>query len=128
VALGLLATGCKKASPADRYLAFAAAARNGDSAAVWSMLSARSREALDARARAVAATAPGVVPGSGAALVVGDLAVRASKVRSALTVRESADAAVVRVEDEAGRVGEVSLVREGGAWKVVVPPDALAGP
>lgn len=111
--------------PADRYRRFAAAARAGDADAVWSMLSGASREAFDAEARALSARAPkGVIPPSGRDLVVSDQSARAPRIRSAVVVRESAGTAVVRVEDDAGATGEVTLVREGGAWRVVVPPAA----
>jgi hypothetical protein len=126
LSLALALPACRRAAgPADRYRAFAAAARNGDAAAVWSMLSRRAQASFDARARALGAAAPGVVPPRGQDIVVGDLAVRAPRLRSALVLRESADAAVVRVEDETGARGEVTLVREGGTWKVEVP--ALGG-
>ncbi|ACG75051.1 conserved hypothetical protein [Anaeromyxobacter sp. K] len=109
------------ASPADQYRRFASAARAGDAATVWSMLSARSREALDAEAKALAGRAPGVVPASGRELVLGDFAARAARIRSAVVVRESSGTAIVAVEDEAGAKGEVTLVREDGAWRVVLP-------
>lgn len=125
----VLATGCRKADgPADRYRAFVASARAGDSDAVWEGLSAASRAALDARAKAVAAKAPeGVVPASGKELVLGDLAASAPRVKSVVALRESAGAAVLAVEDEAGGRSEVTLVREDGAWKVVVPGLAVPG-
>jgi len=126
----LLATaGCRRPTgPAESYRAFAAAARARDPDAadrVWGMLSARSRDALDARAKALAASAPaGVVPASGKDLVVGNLAVRAARIRSVVVLRESRDAAVVAVEEEGGEgAREVPLVREGGVWRVVLPFD-----
>jgi hypothetical protein len=117
-----LAACSRPTSPAEVYRKFALAARTGDADAVWSMLSGASQQLLDGRAREAAARAPeGVVPASGARLVLGDLSARAPRVKSAVVLRESASAAVVRVEDEAGGMGEVSLVKEGGAWRVVVP-------
>jgi hypothetical protein len=121
--------GCRRTQgPAETYRAFAAAARaRGPEAAdvVWGMLAARSREALDARAKALAARAPaGVVPPSGKDLVLGNLAAQAPRIRSAVVVRESRDAATVAVEEEGGATArEVSLVREGGVWRVVLPFD-----
>lgn len=125
LALLLLSIGCRReAGPAERYRAFAAAARDGDAAAVWSMLSESSRAALDTRARAVAAAAPaGVVATSGRQLVLGDLSAGAPRPKSVVVVRESRDAAVVSVEVEGAPAREVSLVREGGLWRVVVPFD-----
>jgi hypothetical protein len=125
IALALLlgSPGCRRdVGPAERYSAFAAAAREGDAEAVWSMLSERSRAALDDRARALAARVPpGTVAASGRQLVLGDLAPRARRPRSVVLVRESRDAAVVKVEVEGEPAREASLVREGGAWRVVVP-------
>jgi hypothetical protein len=116
-------SGCRRdVGPAERYAAFAAAARDGDADAVWSMLSAKSREAIDARARELAARVPsGVVTASGRALVLGDLAPLARRPRSVVVVRESRDAAVVSVDVEGEAAREASLVREGGAWRVVLP-------
>ncbi len=129
LALLLATAGCRRTSgPAETYRAFAAAARSRDPDAadrVWAMLSARSREALDARAKELSGNAPaGVVAASGKDLVLGNLAVRAARLRSVVVLRESRDAAVVAVEEE-GRSGarEVSLVREGGVWRVVLPFD-----
>jgi hypothetical protein len=129
----LLAVGltlaCRRAQgPAEQYRAFAAAARAGDADAVWSMLSERSRAALDARAREVAARAPsGVLSSSGRDLVLGDPSASARRLASVVVTRESRDAALlaVRVED-AGEPREVSLVREGGGWRVVLPGAAPA--
>jgi hypothetical protein len=121
----LLAAGCSRdLGPAERYRAFAAAARSGDSDAVWSMLSERSREALDARAREIASRAPpGVVAGSGRQLVLGDLAARTPRPKTVVVRRESRDRAVVAVEVEGEPAREVTLVREGGVWRVDVPFD-----
>ncbi len=123
LAVLLASSGCRRdVGPAERYAAFAAAARKGEADEVWAMLSERSREALDARARTVAAQAPpGVVAGSGRQLVLGDLAPRARRPTSVTVVRESRDAAVVAVEVEGEPAREVRLVREGGQWRVVVP-------
>ncbi len=119
VVVAVLAACSRPAGPAESYRRFSAAARSGDAETVWSLLSERSRAALDARARELSArAAPGVIPPSGRDLVLGDQAARAPRLRAAVVVRESADLAVVRVEDEAGGKGEVTLVREDGAWRV----------
>lgn len=122
----LVTAGCRRPQdPAEAYRAFAAASRSGNSGAVWKMLSAQSREVLDRRAAELARQAPGgVLPASGEDLVLGDLAVAAPRPTSIVVLRESRDAAVVAVEVEGGRgAQEVSLVREGGVWRVVVPFD-----
>ncbi len=110
--------------PAERYQAFAAAARDGRADDAWGMLSERSRTELDRRAKALAAKAPpGVLAASGRATVLGDLSALATRPSSVVVVRESRDAAVVAVEADAQPSREVSLVREGGVWRVVVPFD-----
>jgi hypothetical protein len=121
----LLSAGCRReVGPAERYQAFAAAVRAGDSDAAWSMLSEKSREELDRRAKALAAKAPpGVLAASGRQAVLGDLSARSPRPSSVVVARESRDAAVVSVELEGGPAREVSLVREGGVWRVVVPFD-----
>jgi hypothetical protein len=123
LALALAAGGCRRdVGPAERYTAFAAAAREGNADAVWAMLSKRSREVVEARARSLAARGPdGVLAASGRQLVLGDLAPRAARPRSVVVVRESRDAAVVAVEVEGQGTREVTLVREGGVWRVDVP-------
>jgi len=125
VLVSLLATtSCRRSQgPAEQYRAFVAAARAGDGEQVWSMLSERSRALLDERAKEVAARAPaGVVASSGRDLVLGDLGARAARVESVVVARESRDAAVLAVRVE-GRPDpeEVSLVREGAGWRVVLP-------
>jgi hypothetical protein len=125
LALLLAASACRReAGPAERYGAFAAAAREGDVDVVWAMLAERSRAALDAHARALAAKAPpGIVAASGRALVLGDFAPRARRPTAVVVLRESRDAAVLSVEVEDEPAREVTLLREGGVWRVVVPFD-----
>jgi hypothetical protein len=129
-ALGLLATtSCREPEgPADRYRVFAAAARAGDVETVWSMLSEDSRAKLDARAKELSArAAPGVLPGSGKDLVLGSLASTAPPLESVVVVRESRNEAVVAVKTAGGgEAREVTLVREGGTWRVILPAAAGA--
>ena len=123
---GLLAVpACRRdVGPAERYRAFATAAREGRADEVWSMLSEGSRAELDRRAKDLAAKAPpGAVATTGRATVLGDLASVSPRPASVTVVRESRDAAVVAVEVEGQPAREVSLVREGGVWRVVVPFD-----
>ncbi len=124
LATALLLSACRVPdTPALRYRRFADAARKGRAAEVWAMLSSDSRKAITERARALAGAKP--PPGldvSPVELVLGDLSPTAPKVKSATTLRESRDAAVVAVDDESGARGEVSLVREDGDWRVVLPP------
>jgi hypothetical protein len=123
LAAAVLAAACHPPeNPAERYERFAKAARAGDTGAVWSMLSRESQERIRARARALGGekAAPGVDVGP-AGLVLGDLAPTAPKVKSVTVLRESQERAVVAVDVEGGQRGEVTLVREGKEWKVVLP-------
>jgi hypothetical protein len=123
-ALAALPACRREVGPADRYRAFAAAAREGRSQEVWSMLSEASRAELDRRAKDLGAKAPPrVLSDSGRALVLGDLSALAPRPTAVVVVRESRDAAVVAVEVEGQPAREVALVREGGVWRVVVPFD-----
>jgi hypothetical protein len=119
----LAAAACRSPEdPAQRYRRFALAARAGDAAAVWAMLSTDSRTQLEARGKALQGDRP--VPGvdlRAEALVLGDLSLTSPRVKSATVVRQSAEQAVVAVEDEAGGRGEVTLVKEGREWRVVLP-------
>ncbi len=124
VAAALLLVACRvPESPADRYRRFVDAARKGRAADVYAMLSTGSRKALAVRARALQGEkpSPGVDISAFPDLVLGDLAPTAPHVKSVTVLRESKNAAVVSVEDASGARGEVSLVREGGEWRVVLP-------
>jgi hypothetical protein len=123
----LLALACSRPpGPAETYRKFAAAVRDGRSDVAWALLSEKSRAALDAAARDASARAPGIVPPRGQDLVLGDSAFLSPPLKSAIVSRESADAAVVAVEVEGAAKRDVELVREGAAWRVVIPPAALA--
>lgn len=125
----VLLAACTPEGPAARYRRFAAAARAGKTGEVWAMLSSSSRKALDERAKALAGEKP--APGvqiTGTDLVLGDLAPTAPRVKSVTVLRESPQAAVVRVEDEAGTRGDVSLALEDGQWRVVLPSNLWIRP
>lgn len=126
VVAALATGGCRRpGGPAEAYRAFAAAARAGDADGVWARLSTRSRDVLDARARQIAARAPaGLVSQAGKDLALGNLSAQAPRLRSVTVLRESQDAAVLSVEVEgAPAARQVSLVREAGVWRVVLPFD-----
>jgi hypothetical protein len=129
--LALLIPACRRApGPEETYRAFVRAARAGDAATVWSLLAERSRAELDTRARALAADAPAAVRrATGQDLVLGDLAPSAPPIEKTIVLRESRDAAVVAVTVTGGGAPqEISLVREGGAWRVVLPPLSSPAP
>ncbi|HET7753291.1 MAG TPA: hypothetical protein VFK85_05220 [Anaeromyxobacteraceae bacterium] len=123
LAAALLLPGCRKSGPPDAtYRAFAQATREGDAETAWGLLSQRTREWLDGRAKQIAAQAPaGVVQPSGKALLLGDAALAAPRVKSVVVVRESADRAVLQVDAEGQPPREVTLVNERG-WRVDIPP------
>jgi len=121
VALLALPACRRPAGPEATYRAFAAAARAGDAAEAWALLSEGSRAHLDARARALADRVPGL-PASGRDLLLGDLAAGAPRLAKVTVVRESGDGAVLAVAVEgAVAPAEVTLAREGGRWRVVLP-------
>jgi hypothetical protein len=123
VALLALAACRRDDGPDAAYRAFAAAARAGDGAAVWLLLSEGSRAGFEARAKALAAQVPGA-PVTGRDLVLGDLSAGAPRIEKVVVVRATADEAVVGVTVRGAPdapPAEVRLVREGGGWRVVVP-------
>ncbi len=124
-AAALAASACRgDRGPADAYRAFTAAVHDGKADDAWALLSERSRAELDRRAREVAAQAPpGVVAASGRATVLGDVSAVAPRPTSVVVVRESRDAAVLSVETDGSPAREVTLVRQGGVWRVDVPFD-----
>jgi hypothetical protein len=128
-ALMLTLAGCRRPQgPDGTYRAFAAAARAGDAGQVYGLLSERSRAALDARAKALAARVPGT-PASGRELALGDLAAGAPRIARVEVLSESADAAVLGVTVEGSDAREeVHMAREGGSWRVVLPEVRAATP
>jgi hypothetical protein len=113
--------GCARPEPPDaayRQLVAALRARDGDRA--WELLSARTQAWLDARAKAAAARAPGVVPASAKELLVGSAALSLRPPKSIVVLRESADRAVLQVAEEGEPPREITMVREGG-WRADLP-------
>ena len=123
----LLAAGAcapREGTPDSAYRAFARAVAEGDAERAWGLLSEDTQGWLDERARAVAATAPGVIAPSGRQLLLGSASRAVRPVSAAVVVRESRDRAVVEVEAEGGAKATVELVREGGRWRVRLDPAA----
>jgi hypothetical protein len=120
-ALALAACAPRDTPPDAVYRAFARAASERDAAAAWPLLSARTRAWLDARARAAAAEAPGLLSPSGQRLLFGDAAARARPLKEIAVLRSDAGRAELRVADAGGAVAEVVLVREGGGWRIDLP-------
>jgi hypothetical protein len=122
-----LGVACRSSGPAEAYRAFAHAVREGRAQEAWGLLSERSRSELDARAKKLAAET-GVVPASGAALLLGDAAVTSPRLASVTVVRESADAAELEVAAVGGTARRIAMVRERGGWRVVLPSDIRPDP
>jgi hypothetical protein len=124
----LAVLGCAPAERPDvayRALVDAVRARDGDRA--WQLLSSRTQAWLDARAKAAAARAPGVVPASGRELLLGGGGAAVRPPRTVVVLRESADRAVLQVGDEGAAPREVTMVNEGG-WRLdLEEPPAGAG-
>lgn len=107
---------------AQRYRRFVAAARDGDGATVWALLSSASQERIRARSAELSGGAP--TPGadlSGPHLVLGDLAATAPRVKSVRVASQRGDEAVVDVDLEGGGHGQVTMRREQDGWRVVMP-------
>jgi hypothetical protein len=117
----LVACASREGSPETAYRAFARAVSERDGDRAWGLLAEETRAWLDARAKEVSASAPGVVAPSGRQLLLGTLSRAAPPPASVIVLRESRDRAVVEVEEEGGTKREVELVREGG-WRVHIPP------
>jgi hypothetical protein len=119
----LLATSlaCSRPEPPDAaYRALVEAVRARDADRAWPLLSTRTQAWLDERAKAAAAAAPGVVPASGKALLLGSAAAAVRPPKSIIVLRESADRAVLHVAHEDEEPHEVRLVKEG-RWRVDLP-------
>jgi hypothetical protein len=118
----LAALACRPEAPPDAsYRALSAAVRARDADAAWDLLSSDTRAWLEARARAAAAAAPGVLPSEAKELLLGSASAGVRPPRSVVVLRESADRCLLQVAEEAGEPREVTLVRERGAWRVVLP-------
>jgi hypothetical protein len=118
----LAVAGCKRSPPPDEaYRAFARAVREGDPQTAWDALSSGSQQQLDRLVKEAAQQAPGVVTPDPREQVLGNAARGARHLKSVEVLRVEGDRAVLKVEEEGGPGGEVTLVREKGRWKVTLP-------
>ena len=125
--LALVACAPRESSPGVAYRAFARAVSERDPDRAWGLLSSDTQAWLEARARAAAAAAPGVVAPSARQLLLGDAALAPRPLASVVVLRESRDRAIVEAAEDGGAKREVELVREGG-WRVRVPEPRPADP
>jgi hypothetical protein len=114
---------CQRDLPPDAtYRALVRAAADRDEAAAWNLLSSATQRRLEERARVAAAAAPGVVPASARSMLVGDASLAVRPPSSIVAVETGPDRAVLRVEAPDSPARDVVLVREGGVWRVDLPP------
>ena len=114
---------CQRDLPPDAtYRALVRAAAERDEAAAWNLLSSATKKRLEERARVAAAAAPGVVPASARSMLVGDASLGVRPPSSITVVETGPERAVLRVEAPDSPLRDVVLVREGGAWRVDLPP------
>jgi hypothetical protein len=119
-ALALAPACSRELGPEAAYRALAKAVAERDADRAWSLLSRSSQERLDRKAQEAAARAPGVVPGSGRQLLLGDAAFLSRPASAVSVVSRSGDRALLRVDVEGSAPREVTLVREG-SWRVEIP-------
>jgi hypothetical protein len=117
-----LAACARDPGPEAAYRSLARAVADRDADKAWSLLSRDSQKRLDALAREAAARAPGVVPSSGRQILLGDAALASRPLVRVEVASQQGDRAVLRVEAQGGPPREVSMVREGGGWRVELPP------
>jgi len=123
LAAALLAGCAPRDPPPDAvYRAFARATADHDAEAAWALLSASTRRWLEAGAAAAAARAPGVVAAAGPRLLLGDAASGVRPVKEIEILRQDGEQALLRVVDAGGAAAQVTLVREGGGWRLEIPP------
>lgn len=121
-ALSLAIPGCQRDLPPDAaYRALVRAMSERDEEAAWDLLSSATRSRLEARARAAASAAPGVVPPSARAQLAGDAPLAVLPPTSIVVTELGPERAVLRVEAPGAEPGQVVLVRERGGWRVDLP-------
>jgi hypothetical protein len=117
------AIACARPAPAPdaAYRALVEAVRARDAERAWPLLSPATQAWLDARAKAAAAQAPGVVVASGKALLLGSAAAATRPPKSIVLVRESADRAVLQVTDDGAEAPREIVLVKDGRWRVDLP-------
>ncbi len=123
LALALATAACARdPGPEAAYRSLAKAVVDRDADKAWSLLSRDSQKRLDALAREAAARAPGVVATSGRQLLLGDASLASRPLELVELMSQDGDHAVLRVKEEGRPPRQVSLVRQGGGWRVELPP------
>ncbi len=123
LALALAPAACARdPGPEAAYRSLAKAVADRDADTAWSLLSRDSQKRLDALAREAAARAPGVVAPSGRQLLLGDASLASRPLALVELVSRDGDRAVLRVQEAGRSPRQVSMVRQGGGWRVELPP------
>lgn len=126
--LSHLGPACSESGPIDAFLRFVEAVSERNAGGVWEGLSRADRARLEAASERLRSISDGAVSRPPRELLfAAALHFRGGK-RAVTVVRQSADEAVLRVRTEPGGEAEVTLVREEGAWRVVLSPRPAAAP
>jgi hypothetical protein len=122
LALSLLAAaGCHRYpddTPADAYRSLLAAVQREDDARALALLSERSRTVLTARVQQLARDSGGTLRPSPGDFLIPD---RRPPAPGAVVVRSEDGGTAVLAVTLQGSVQEVTVVREGGHWRVSIP-------
>ena len=113
--------GCRSAqddTPEGAYRAFASAANKGDDAVAFAHLSTASQEALRARLAGLAAASGGSMREDAASLVF--RGGRGAPITAVQLLKKESDRATLAVSTRE-QTREVTLHREGSAWRVELP-------
>ena len=106
-------------TPTDAYMSFARAIKKQDSRTAWSGLSTESKQALEARAKAISESTGGAVRPAPQPLFFGG-GFEAPPVRSVKLLSQEGKEARLAVVSEGGAEKEVRMVREEEGWRLDV--------
>jgi hypothetical protein len=121
-AVVLVLAGCNQPrwdTPEDAYLSFVTAMQKGDSRTAWMTLSAQSKQALEARARAVSEATSGAVKPNPQPFFFGG-GFDTAPVKAVRRVSQEGNAARLSVVGEGGAEREVSMIKEPEGWRLDV--------
>jgi len=108
------------AGPVEAVQDFAESLGRGDAVAAWALLSARTQQEADARAKAAREASGGVGPASGRQMLFAS-AVRTGTIHAREVSRSGDSAEVETTSADGGARSGFHVVRENGTWKVDLP-------